>query len=341
MLFSRLRKHWELLPYKVDQHQHLSQLDLSLLDEASKELVEEWKASTLETLSQKLDFKRDDYKEFLELCIVFLGGKSDIRFGRPGALHKARWMAKILYAIKICLLETPILQLPPGTISTQQQLSKLKDFVLFATLIYSSWWFSCESDLQLYQNLLKYAAVNPVVSSSAIRAFNRHLWYLSAEMVPLALFSDVVPDEEKQSMANKLLAVKPTGTVHKPCSRHGTGFGRPNHPKSIDRSTSLSDLITKDSWFTMQLLDIDHEFLSQDVGSWEQASSYQSSKANATSLNVVNDSAERGVKLSSDFLATARTEGNYQNNMQVAEQNRKQIPNLRKRTSKDGSDASK
>ena len=102
------------------------------------------------------------------------------------------------------LLETPILQLPPGTISTQQQLSNLKDFVLFATLIYSSWWFSCEStvnapwnDLQLYQNLLKYAAVNPVVSSSAIRAFNRHLWYLSAEMVPLALFSDVVPDEEK------------------------------------------------------------------------------------------------------------------------------------------------
>lgn len=99
LLFPCLRKHWELLPYKVDQHQHLSQLDLSLLDEASKELVEEWKASTLETLSQKLDFKRDDYKEFLEMCIVFLGGKSDISFGRPGALHKARWMAKILYAM--------------------------------------------------------------------------------------------------------------------------------------------------------------------------------------------------------------------------------------------------
>ena len=46
------------------------------------------------------------------------------------------------------------------------------------------------------------------------------------------------------------------------------------------------------------------------------------------SLNVVNDSAERGVKLSSDFLDTAKTEENYQNILQVVEDHRKKAPSL-------------
>ena len=41
------------------------------------------------------------------------------------------------------------------------------------------------------------------------------------------------------------------------------------------------------------------------------------------SCNVVNDSAERGVKLSSDFLAAAHSEKHYQNVLQVVEQDRK------------------
>lgn len=49
------------------------------------------------------------------------------------------------------------------------------------------------------------------------------------------------------------------------------------------------------------------------------------------SLNVVNDCAERGVKLSSDFLAASKGEDHYQKVLQVVEKNRKQQPNLRKR----------
>ena len=45
---------------------------------------------------------RNDYQEFLELALIFLGGtpKNGIRFKAPGANHHARWMAKALYALK-------------------------------------------------------------------------------------------------------------------------------------------------------------------------------------------------------------------------------------------------
>jgi len=48
---------------------------------------------------------RDDYREFLELSVIFLGDVPDrgIRFQAPGAMHRARWMAKVIYAIKMWL----------------------------------------------------------------------------------------------------------------------------------------------------------------------------------------------------------------------------------------------
>ena len=48
-------------------------------------------------------------------------------------------------------------------------------------------------------------------------------------------------------------------------------------------------------------------------------------------LNVCNDSAERIVKLVADFLHLARVEKNLQNYMQAVKEDRRKIPNLRKR----------
>lgn len=43
------------------------------------------------------------YRELLELAIIVLGGTPPrgIEFLALGALHRARWMARIIYAIKI------------------------------------------------------------------------------------------------------------------------------------------------------------------------------------------------------------------------------------------------
>ena len=79
---------------------------------------------------------------------------------------------------------------------------KVRDFVNFVTLVYSTWWITINSmedvpwnDLNLYQSLLKFEDVHPDISSSAIPAFQLHLWYLTAELVSFALWSNKVSED--------------------------------------------------------------------------------------------------------------------------------------------------
>ena len=58
-------------------------------------------------------------------------------------------------------------------------------------------------------------------------------------LVLFALFSSLVPDEEKQKMARKLLSLqKPTAIK----------FCKPKFPEKVGVDTVLSDLVTAESW---------------------------------------------------------------------------------------------
>ena len=202
--------------------------------------------------------------------------------------------------VKICLLQEYINQLPKGTITTQQQVPKMREFVNFATLVYSEWWMTCTSavdapwhDLQLVHNLLKYKTVSPNVAESALRAFKHHLWYLTAEMIPLALFSSIVPTSERRALADKLMAIQPMAPLARPLERFGTGYGKPAFPSDISESTTFADFAGPNSWYMMHILKVDTSFLAHDV-----ESAYLASTGNVLALNVINDCAERGVKLS-------------------------------------------
>ena len=50
-------------------------------------------------------------------------------------------------------------------------------------------------------------------------------------------------------------------------------------------------------------------------------------------FQVVNEAAERGVKLCHDFLNVARDERSFQEVLQVVENDRRRVPNQRKRLS--------
>ena len=60
---------------------------------------------------------REDYRELLELVVLYLGGMvkrvqngnvipADVTIRKPGAIHRARFMASCLYMMKICLFQT-------------------------------------------------------------------------------------------------------------------------------------------------------------------------------------------------------------------------------------------
>jgi hypothetical protein len=100
-IFVRFKNAW----FSIDKKAYRKLSDKRLLTRKGKKMV----ADTLEFLYKILNsddsFLRDDYKEFAELCVLILGGslKKDYVFKACGAVHHARWMAKIIYVFKIYL----------------------------------------------------------------------------------------------------------------------------------------------------------------------------------------------------------------------------------------------
>ena len=61
--------------------------------------------------SQLVQFQpRDDYRELPDLTITFLGGVpvKGMSFKAPAGLHRARWMAKVIYSLKILMFKGQI-----------------------------------------------------------------------------------------------------------------------------------------------------------------------------------------------------------------------------------------
>ena len=91
--FVRFREFWQF----VDEDQYRT---------ANEELKEDWLDDVLKLCQGYLrqDHPRDDYRELLELAVVFLGGiphGCKIFFHKPGAVHRARLMARAIYALKM------------------------------------------------------------------------------------------------------------------------------------------------------------------------------------------------------------------------------------------------
>lgn len=89
----------------------------------------------------------------------------------------------------------------------------------------------------------------------------------------------------------------------------------------------LKNFVNADSWKFFSILGIDSTFL--DDASWSSRSEYAKASGFLKHLRVTNEAAERGVKLVSDFLGLAKTEGVLQDYLQVVEKNRQDMPNMR------------
>ena len=102
---------------------------------------------------------------------------------------------------------------------------------MYTILVDAPW-----NDLQLNKLLLQYEVIDSAVLASAVKAMKPHLWYLTAEMVPLAL------NEEKSYNANCLLQLIEHQQSN-PQSRFGAGFQKPAFFQNITLQTRLGDFI--------------------------------------------------------------------------------------------------
>lgn len=115
--------------YMLLPHESTSQWSRYIPGKRENPFLGRLRADLIRCAKEVTDYKRGDYSEFVQLCLVFLDvdgeEQTPVTFQRPGALHKKRWTAKLLCTLKLALMEQHIALLPQGTITTRQQVPKM------------------------------------------------------------------------------------------------------------------------------------------------------------------------------------------------------------------------
>ena len=269
---------------------------------------------------------RDDYKECIELVLVVLGcPPKNFTYKKPGAVHKARWMAPIIYTLKIFLFRQQLQK-------DDHEQNNLERFVKFIVFVYIEHWILCSfasdttvMDLKLYKTMLNWQAHDQSLALAVLNKMKRHTWYLNQEFVPLSLFSNLLTDRQKGKIATALNQFQ-----SKPIENYA--LGHPTEvPLPIDKNEGLNleivNLIGDGSMFLFHVLQFDRSFLNLHVSEWYKNDSFKEMENFVKFMKVTNESAERGVKLVSDFANTlTKTDSQRTDLLQVVQAHRKFHP---------------
>lgn len=154
------------------------------------------------------------------------------------------------------------------------------------------------------------------------KALCKHLWYLSERNVSMAFFDSEVPVPEKLKMVDKL-----TRTETNPKNRRSASNSVQHKADVISGSMTLADFVTPRSLEFFQIMQINTDFLKKSPHLWDDDEEYQKARARVAALQVVNDTAERAVKLISDYhQKLTRDPDQQQYLLQLIEFHRKNHP---------------
>lgn len=315
-IFERFAKDWP----KIDQRLFQSGLEDELVksqisDSDLKDILKF--CHTQLTKNQS----RADYKEFIQLALVFLG-ETGLKFRAPGATSNARWMSKAIYSLKMFVFREQF-QL------TKRELGALRDICLFLVKLYIKVWFGCTNaisapcqDLCFVKSSIEYAKMDPAVSATVLKKMQNHLWYLSEELVALAFFDPDVTFEEKRLMIERMKSVDPIVKL----------VNDRSHLKLSDfHQYNLSDFVSEKTKHFFKRFDLSLEFLMYDPSTWETKFDFEEGWSFCKDLFVTNDTAERGVKFMKDYnKVLTNDEDGKQMLLQVVEAYRKKFSSYKK-----------
>ena len=156
-------------------------------------------------------------------------------------------MGKSLYLLKMYIV------LSVFTGITPVQIMGLNRLVTFIICIYGRKFLSNSTpaaaplnDHRMYYDLQLYKSIDSEISRKGIETIKRHLWYLTPEMVVMALFDNGLTLDQKQLMATTLVSYQKPTIYPK---------GKPGHPgfKHISKHLTatpqpLSVFLNENSW---------------------------------------------------------------------------------------------
>lgn len=264
---------------------------------------------------------RNDYRELLELSLVFLGFGEEITFKKPGAIHHARWMSKAIFSIKMFLFRTAFKM----SKSDQDKLYAVCKFIVFRYLTH---WYTAplaisapNNDLKLIKSLIEFKNIDKSISDATLHKFRNHLWYLSPELTILSLFDTDVEITTKQKIVSSL-ENKPSSDeedIVKKFDPSDEGI-RALGNKTLDYFTNSQSL----NFF--RRFGLDCRFLKMDCAKWEKNRWYEESREKLKNLVVVNDCAERAIHLTEEYVNTrSHDEEQKQYLLQFVDESRKNL----------------
>lgn len=319
-IFERFRKSWD----NIDKTKFKFGVDDDFI--RCNMNVEEIAEFCREELKKKQ--VRHDYKNFLELCLFFLGKASaTYSFREPGPIHHARWMAKALYALKMYIFREEFRM-------SAKEKSAMQSFCFFIVRFYIQAWFKCASaiatpkqDHEFMKDMLVHRRIDAPIANAVIKSCCNHLYYHSDESIAFALFDDCVTFEEKKQICAAINAQTITGEVEAENKINILPAQVPAFCK-----LRLADFVTESTVKFFERFKMSKEFLNIDPELWPENVIYIEALDNIKHLRAVNDVAERGVKLFEQYnKLITNNEEEKQYLLQVVSAYRKKFDNYTKK----------
>ena len=137
--------------------------------------------------------------------------------------------------------------------------------------------------------------------------------------MPFALFSNKVDNDTKSHMAAKLLTFSQPEKIK---------IGKPKFPE-IKPTTKLIDLLGQNSYLLFNLLGVDSNWLCKNPTDWGKDEDYRKMREYVRTVKTVNDCAEWGVKLITDYAKILTKDDKMRSwLLQGVEMNRQKYPDF-------------
>ena len=141
-------------------------------------------------------------------------------------------------------------------------------------------------------------------------------------MITVALCDSGLCDEEREQLA-KAIQSQPRGEVMP---------GKPKFPDMVwpDARPSVAYFVTKDSWLIFDLLELSGEFMSVPCQFWSNFGEYRKLEEFCLNIPTLNDSAERGCHMITEYMNKVHSEEARQDLLQCVQFWRSIMPDLSK-----------
>ncbi|XP_065643376.1 uncharacterized protein LOC136075068 [Hydra vulgaris] len=303
-LFDRLKGNWKSILEKKINYDNLKRFD------SEKKIIsflEKQASESLTFLQNCLDndiFPRNDYQYFIQLAVLWLGGKvTKFQFRFPMASHHARFMVQGVYYLTYDLLQPHFSNLCLNIISLQEG-KLIYEIASFTALFYVPWFVKApipaiapSLDLKAINEMIQYSEFSFKPAEAVLISLKKHNWYLNERFVVMCLADKCLPVDQLQKLALKLAqTAKPTS--YKMGKLNSEIFT--DNEKKITKN--IKDFIGPESWFLFDLIKMTlHETEWHKISSsnCEKFSGYIRFKNDVTGRLVVNDSAQRAIKFKS------------------------------------------